>query len=442
MKYGYIDFDLTVNWYWDNSWNNKALLNVGDAAEYKVVQQLYGKLGIPEEKMQPICINDLTEYRGEKLIVALNIALDSYVGYNRILEELSPDIIPVFLGMSFTDTKLNEKQIECLKMYAPIGCRDERSYELMRSFGIECYLNGCTASCLELDKGVFHQSSDRILFIDVPAAVAKYVPKRLKKDIRFLSQEIYCRRSDLPVGFIPSKWADNIMEEYSSGARLIVTSRFHGAVLALAENIPAIVTLEKMTFRFSWIEKHLPIYVEGNYEKINWDIAGIDYSRVKKLIEKISLQRIRTVSEKYSDILEITDIQRSCPVKKRESTNQTLYYEKAWETICQKWKKDKPIHYAFWGINDNSENLYKLISENYPNAELIEIYDMFRQVKMNDIVSVHPSEIKKHIDDEDFYLIITAYLAVRVAGDICEGANFPDDRIIKCERPFVTQQDL
>ena len=33
MKFGYIDFDRTVNWYWDNSWNNKALLNIGDAAE-------------------------------------------------------------------------------------------------------------------------------------------------------------------------------------------------------------------------------------------------------------------------------------------------------------------------------------------------------------------------------------------------------------------------
>ena len=149
MKFGYIDFDRTVNWYWDNSWNNKALLNIGDAAEYKVIRQLYGKLGIPDEKTLPLCISELTSYRGEKLIVALNISLDSYVGYNRILEELSPDIVPVFLGMCFTDSNLTPKQIECLKRFSPIGCRDQRSYDLMQKLGIESYLNGCTASCIQ-----------------------------------------------------------------------------------------------------------------------------------------------------------------------------------------------------------------------------------------------------------------------------------------------------
>lgn len=233
MKFGYIDFDRTVNWYWDNSWNNKALLNIGDAAEYKVIRQLYGKLGIPDEKTLPLCISELTSYRGEKLIVALNISLDSYVGYNRILEELSPDIVPVFLGMCFTDSNLTPKQIECLKRFSPIGCRDQRSYDLMQKLGIESYLNGCTASCIALPK-CSEKNNDRILFIDVPEAAAECIPESVKGEIQFLSQEIYCRRSDMPADFVPSKWAESIFQEYAAGARMIVTSRFHGAVLALA----------------------------------------------------------------------------------------------------------------------------------------------------------------------------------------------------------------
>lgn len=100
------------------------------------------------------------------------------------------------------------------------------------------------------------------------------------------------------------------------------------------------------------------------------------------------------------------------------------------------------MRYAFWGLNDNAENLYRLISEEFPKAQLVDIYDMFRTVTFKGITSVKPEELKKHIGDNEFYLIITAYLAVRVAGDICESIGFSDDRIIKCERLFVTEKDL
>lgn len=441
MKYGYIDFDRTVNWYWDNSWNNKALLNIGDAAEYRVIRQLYSKLGIPDNKTLPLSISELISYRGEKLIVALNISLDSYVGYNRILEELSPDIVPVFLGMCFADSNLTDRQIDCLRRFSPVGCRDQRSYDLMQSFGIESYLNGCTASCIDLPE-CSERNNDRILFIDVPAAVVKFVPDKVKNNICFLNQELYCRRSDMPLDFVPSQWAESILREYAVGARMIVTSRFHGAVLALAQNIPAVVTLERMTFRFSWIKNHLPIVTEGEYGDIDWDMPSIDYTPVKKLIERISLRRIRETAEKYGDILELTDIQRTDGEPEQGKTNQTLYYQNAWEQIKCSWKHDHSVRYAFWGVNDNSENLHRLISKEFPNAQLVNIYDMFRTVTFGGITSVKPEELKNYVGDSDFYLIITAYLAVRVAGDICESIKFPEDHIIKCERLFITKQDL
>lgn len=441
MKFGYIDFDRTVNWYWDNAWNNKALLNIGDAAEYMVIKQLYSKLDIPDNKMLPLSINELTSYRGEKLIVALNISLDSYVGYNRILEELSPDIVPVFLGMCFTDSNLTNRQINCLRRFSPIGCRDQRSYDLMQSFGIESYLNGCTASCIELPECV-ERNNDRIMVIDVPVAAAEFIPDEVKNDICFLKQEIYCRRDNMPSNFLPSQWAESILREYAIGAHMIVTSRFHGAVLALARNIPAVVTLERMTFRFSWIKNHLPVITEGEYGQICWNMPPIEYTPVKKLIEKIALKRIKETIEKYGDILELTDIQRSNSELEQDKTNQTLYYQKAWENIARNWSRVRSVRYAFWGVNDNAKHLYRLISEKFPNAQLVDIYDMFRTITFEGHTSVKPEELKNHVGDIDYYLIITAYLAVRVAGDICESIGFSENQIIKCERLFITKQDL
>lgn len=442
MKYGLIDFNLTVNWYWNNSWNNKALLNIGDAAEYLVVEQIYKEMGISDEDIIRLSIRELTTYQGESLIVAMNIALDSYVGYNDILENLSPDIIPVFLGMSFTDTNMNQKQLDCLKCYEPIGCRDERSYDYLKSKGIKCYLNGCTAAAIDmLGKTVESDEEGKILFIDVPWKVTEYVPDELKKDIVFLSQEMYCRRNDLPNEFVPSDWVKEIMEAYKSNVKLIVTSRFHGAVLALSHNIPTIVTLEKYTFRFSWIQNYFPIYTEDNFKEIDWNIESIDFCNVKKLIKEIAIKRINETIDKYAKLLEITDLQK-CSQKHEENSNQVLYYEDAWKTICSKWNKDRHITYAFWGVNDNAERLYANINEMYPKAELVQIYDMFKEVEFKGICSVHPDRLAEQTMNKDFYVIITAYLASRVAWDICESIEFPMDNIIMCERKFVTQNDL
>lgn len=49
MKFGLLDFDKTVEEYWKTSWNSKALLNVGDAVEYMVIEQLYREQEIDEK---------------------------------------------------------------------------------------------------------------------------------------------------------------------------------------------------------------------------------------------------------------------------------------------------------------------------------------------------------------------------------------------------------
>ncbi len=443
MKFGLIDFDLTVEWYWKNSWNNKALLNIGDAAEYLVVEQLYQEMGITEIDIVRLSIKDLTAYRGESLIVAMNIALDSYVGYNDILENLSPDIIPVFLGMCFADTNMNEKQLRCLKTYEPVGCRDERSYVYLKTNGIDCYLNGCTASVIDIpEEGSLQDKEGKILFIDVPYKVADYIPKSLKKNIAFLSQEMYCRKEELPKEFVPSQWAKGVMAAYKNNVKLIVTSRFHGAVLALSQNIPAIITLEKYTFRFSWIQNYFPIYTEENFREIDWNVNQIDFKDVKSLIKKIAINRIKDVAEKYQDILTITDLQKNNKHYAQNSSNQVLYYEDALEEIRKKWNKNKNITYAFWGINDNADHLFKYISEEFPNAKLVEIYDMFKTIKYKGLVSKHPDELRNRIKENDFYVVITAYLAARVASDICESIGFRDSNIIMCKRKFVSQDNL
>lgn len=438
MKYGVLDFNLTVESYWRKSWNNKALLNIGDAAEYVVTEQLLKKINPVETQYIRLCISDLIDYRGEKLIVPINIAFDSYVGYNAIFENFSPDIIPIFLGISLTMTSLNDKQIEFLKNFSPIGCRDQRTYIYLKKKGIAAYLNGCTASIIKLDCLTDNsRNENKILFIDVPRKVKDYIPANLREDIVFISQEKYCKKEEMADGETPYEWFLKVIENYKS-PKMIVTSRFHGAVLALANNIPVILTLEKYTYRFSWLRNYCPIYTEDKFDKIQWRVTSCDYSKTANLIESIAIQRLNYVTQIYSKSEELTSLQTTNDTNEASVGNQTLYYEDVLKEISERWG-DESIEFAFWGINDNSEKLYEFISDKYPNAKLVDVYDMFQSVTYRGIRSKDPHELINKKALSNYYVIVTAYLASRVANDIFERTGFDSNRAFLCKRLFVNE---
>lgn len=331
-----------VRWYWENTWNHKALLNIGDAAEYQVIEQLYHDVGITDDQIIPLCIHDLIAYHGESLVVALNIALDSYVGYNEILDHLSQDIVPIFLGMSLTSIDLNEAQLQCLRTYAPIGCRDQRSYEYLKAKGIPCYLNGCCASVLRMPRIIKDALlKGKILFIDVPQSVLPYVPENIRADAVFMGQELYCKQESMPNGITPSQWAKSIINAYGSDIKAIVTSRFHGAVLALAFDIPVIVTLEQKTFRFSWLENYCQVLQEGEFERIDWSFPMHDYSKVRNDMQRLCQHRIMETAKQYQPYLDLTDAQKNQAQQQIGETNFVLYYKPVWQQIEQTWSPEE-----------------------------------------------------------------------------------------------------
>lgn len=441
IAFGALDFNLTVDSYWKESWNKKALLNIGDASEYLVIEQLLREIGIPENMIVKLSIKDLTRYKGKKLIVPLNIAFDSYVGYNQIFDHLSEDIIPVFLGISLTKPNLNENQLNCLRTFAPIGCRDERSYRYLKSKKISCYLNGCTASIIDLEKLVSKKScEDRVLFIDVPRKVKDYIPEYIKKDIVFLNQELYCNKNNFNFSN-PLNWAEEVFSYYIK-PRMIVTSRFHGAVLGLANGIPVILTLENYTFRFSWLKNYIPIYTEKDYNKINWKIKSSDYSKTKNIIKKMAVDRILSVYNQYRMSLQLTKLQILSKGMDLDSSNQVLYCDDVIQSISSKWDKNQKIEYGLWGINDNSIKIKEFIDKNYPNAVLRDVYDMYQKVSFNGLESHSPKNIIKQKNNQNYYVIVTAYLASRVALDVLGINDFDSDRLFLCTREFVEKKHL
>ena len=327
-----------------------------------------------------------------------------------------------------------------LKKHEPIGCRDQRTFDYLKSCSIDCYLNGCTASILQLLRNGNEDYSDRFLFVDVPYSLKNRLNGINGKSIDFLNQELYCKRDDF-VGFSsPADWAESVLSFYKRNYAGVLTSRFHGAVLALAASIPVALTLEEYTFRFSWLQNYCPLYTEKIQNEFDWKIVNKEFADTKSMIEEIAQLRILQKEVPQQLFRKISAVQHSS--EKHVESNQVYYYRKAYKKICELWDTDEIIEYGFWGVNDNTTKLFELISSSFKNARLVEIYDMFRHVLFNGLSSMPPSTSVKRVNQNNYYIIVSAYLASRVASDVFGSIGFPMERVILCERDFVMSSDL
>lgn len=408
-----------------------AVVNIGETAMMVAIENLYEEMEIPKEQIIRVSAKDFFEYRGEYAICPINTCSDAF--RDRRLHQISPKIIPVFIGLSINKTFVEEEDIPYLKRFEPIGCRDEDTLRMLRKAGIDSYLNGCLALTL-LEKRVIMPTQNKVFFVDVPKIVKKYIPEEMKKDIVFIKQEI--DEKELPLGMTPRSFAEYMINKYRAEARLVVTSRFHGAVIALALGIPVIVTNESYTYRFSWIKKMLPFYIKDNFNKIDWNPEVVDVETMKVRMKVIAKKRILEAYDKWNEIYEQSDF---LEMNEYEEAGLIDYYDGAIAYIEQNWSYDQKINYAFWGVNNNAEYIYNYINDHYRNAKLVKVYDTFKKLDFKGVCSETPENIDI---DEKIFIFVTTFIAGCAARRIFEEKGIPSGNYFVCEREYVTEKDL
>lgn len=80
-------------------------------------------------------------------------------------EELEPLFISFHIVPDIAEKLLTPKSVEYLKKYSPIGCRDTGTKNLLEKHGIPCYFSGCLTLVLG-EKYKSEQKSGEILFVD------------------------------------------------------------------------------------------------------------------------------------------------------------------------------------------------------------------------------------------------------------------------------------
>lgn len=386
-------------------------INLGDAFEIIAIDRIYEKMGIPSKDIIEIDLYELDRYEGEEVILPINFMfVPKIMGTN--LLGISSRIIPVFLGLTITETSLTEEQCAFLKTCEPIGCREERTKSTLSENGINAYLGGCIASTLTGSAETEDKCRSKVAFIDVPKFVNPYVPEDIRNKMIFLGHEFFVSYDQVCEDSSLKKMAEERIRYYDENVSMIVTSRFHGAVIGLALGIPVILVAENNFYKFSWLSKLLPFYDRDHANEIDWHPAPVDMTEIKREMLDVAVSRIRNA---YVTHCTVNSLQKRLCNPNRDDSGALRYIISALEYVNDNWDVETPVKYAIWGINENAAALYNYIQTHYPKAALTALYDGLQVREMAGLTSKVPSP--ENMDMESF-VFVASNTASRPAEDL------------------------
>lgn len=345
------------------------LRNYGEDIQIHAIKNLYEYMGIDYKHVVRISPQELFTYDGDEyLVVPIN-----YPFFGQY-ERLAPKIIPVYLGISFLG--ISENLIENLRMreFSPIGCRDQRTLEILQKKNVDAYLNGCMT--ITLPKVENRDNANKIYLVDVCDELVEYIPEKLKRNAEYRTHVFYDR-------VVTEEESMAAYEEYRQNAKLVITSRLHAAVPCAAYGIPVVYAPKRRTTRSAWLQKLMPVYDESTFMNINWSPRPLEIEGLKKIILKNAAERVQEVWNKY--FLRCSISERYYDKELRNQISEDMYAPVKF--MEDNWKSESSCAYIIWGITQTSETLYQYISENYKNASLIGVIDLYRKVNFNGVIS-------------------------------------------------------
>jgi hypothetical protein len=198
-------------------------------------------------------------------------------------------ILPVYI-----DTHLSRKDQMSLLQYSlrktnylsntEIGCRDLFTLDFCRRNNIKSYFSRCLS--LSLPKRETTETQNKIFFFDFPKSIRKFIPDSISKNAVEIDQ--YIKDIYLTKNRRPGLMAQNLLNTFSSQARLILTQQLDTALCCLAMEIPFILIClsEEQRGRFSVLKGLVNYYTPNDFfnNSINYDFYPPDIGELKSLI--------------------------------------------------------------------------------------------------------------------------------------------------------------
>lgn len=410
-------------------------INIGDYMQLLAIDAMYQKMGIPYDEICHITIDEMKDYKGEYLILPINFMIDSSFCENDKIA-ISEYIIPVFIGICLyrDGFPLNEYNINYLKRFAPIGCRDYNTYMQLQEYGIPSYFAGCISLTLSRREKT---QGDTVYFVDVPDFVKGEVPKDYFKKCKFVHHERELTKEQFYDTHYAYDISKELLLEYYKNARLIITSRLHCSSPCIGMGIPTILIREYRGYTFDWINQFVPIYLWEDRHRIDWYPKELNLEKEKEVILNVAIQRIKDVMNNLF-YLKTQELFSKYYVRKNNNMLgcQSFGGKKIEEKLKAVWETESEIRYALWGVSESAEEIYAFIQKNYKNATLVKVIDTYREVEFHGIKSEKPEIIKKH---NDFFTIVVSINASNAAKVMFDRIQKPIEEYVLIADTFMNE---
>lgn len=433
--------------------------NFGDYVQSIAIEYLYKEImNIPEDHIVHITESELKTYDGEQLLLPYSYVLAFLLDKNHEKAELSNKITPVFLGASVEFATLYdayplsnfadpEKGYYNLFMkYGPVGCRDNATKELLQSYGIPAYLQGCITNILPYRE---KKTYKKIFLVDVPAEIMEHIPKDLLPNVEIVTnaEDIGTLSYDENYQRIKERY-----EYYKENAALVISSRYHVVTPCNAMGIPCIFikrTVDKhiKDIRLDTLNPKIQIVHDNDFSKVNftpeyiYDEASSD---LKEKIAELAKSRIQTsvvLQENTKTIYNFFEPRIEWFKKMPDADNS--YKERLLNYVKNHYSKGAGKFYIWGAIkllcNGDEIGLVELVRSVNPNLEFAGWIDSFKTGSLAQKEIFSPKSFD--IDENDF-IIVAAETAVTSALECFDAKGYNKEQYLILANTMATQSDL
>ena len=425
-------------------------INIGDYLQFRATDYLFRLMNIAEDEIVYLGFKELSNYDGEEVIFPICYSIIDFVNNGKIA--ISGKIKPIFFAVTlstvdgFIDLNVflgDQYNYTYLLSHSPIGCRDEKTYNILMKHGIPAYINGCMTAIFPSYAG---PPGEKVLFVDAPKSLLPFIPDDLLDCCECLTQQFNFQESEIKDYQKIFRFIDARYEYYKKTAKLAVTSRLHIALPLTAFGIPVVLAKDKVDGRFSFIEAYISIFDKDDYRKINWKPEVPDIKKIKELLVKHALGRIKgDIEKKELERMEneLTTIFKTRKAIPKYYDSHLITHKNGYrfdEYALKHWNFIDPIKYALWGASENNSKYWKnYIESNYPNARLSTVVDSFRLGTLFGHTYQLPEIIK---EIPDVCIIVCSVGAAREALKLFKSLNMNESRYCITSDCFILQDDI
>ena len=232
---------------------NAREINIGDYIQSLAALQFLPKNCIPKL----IDRDSFQLYQGENTTLIMN------GWYNLIYKnkKVPDNISPIYLSVHILNVnRLDSITINNLKKYQPIGCRDLYTLNGLRKYGIDAYFSSCLTTTLDIDYLINDKErTNEIIFIDYnfgyDIRIDNYIKSLKSYNFSNITHTHHMFKLNISL-FERFKTARNLIEKYAK-AKLVITTRLHGALPCLSLHTPFIFVNKNFDMRFDGLYQFL-----------------------------------------------------------------------------------------------------------------------------------------------------------------------------------------